>query len=252
MSSNDSNSVQVPASPAPPAQVFEEQQGDAANPALTEDCALALLKHPDLTGEAIEQLSKNGNLMKSRKVRLSLVQHPHAPRHITMPMVGHLFTFDLMQVALAPVVPADVKIAADQALINRLEKISTGEKLSLARRASGRVAAALLLDPEPRVMQAALENSRLTEAGVIKALMRHNASAAFVEAVCRHAKWSVRREVRIALLRNEKTPLARALEFARLLPRSLVHEVLQGSRLPGNIKSYVLRELHQEGSASTE
>jgi hypothetical protein len=248
MSSEDSNSTPIPASSAE--SVDQAQAAD--NSALTEDLALALLRRADLHGEAIEQLSKNGGLMRSRKVRLALVQHPHAPRHVTMPMVGHLFTFDLMQVALAPVVPADVKIAADQALINRLEKISAGEKLSLARRASGRVAGALLLDPEPRVMRAALENSRLTEAGVIRAIMRHGATAAFVETVCRHPKWSVRREVRIALLRNEKTPLARALEFARTLPRALTHEVLKGSRMPGNIKSCVLRELHQDGAACVE
>src|SRR5262249_310353 len=145
-------------------------------------------------------------------------------------------------------VPADVKIAADQALINRLEKISIGEKLSLGLRASGRVAGALLLDPEVRVMHAALENSRLTESGVIRALMRHGPSAALVEAVWHHSKWSVRREVRIALLRNEHTPLARAVEFARTLPHALVHEVLQGSRLPANIRSYVLRELHQDSA----
>ena len=123
-------------------------------------------------------------------------------------MVRHLFTFDLMQVALTPVVPADIKMAAEESLINRLERLSQGERLTLAHRASGRVAAALLLDPEPRVIHAALENSRLTESAVIKALMRRDAPAAFVSAVCHHSRWSPRREIRIALLRNEKTPLA--------------------------------------------
>ena len=248
MFSEDSNSMQASVSPA---ESIEAPQA-AGDPALTEDLALALLKRVDLTGEAIERLSKNSGLMRSRKVRLALVQHPHAPRHVSMLMVGHLFTFDLMQVAMAPAVPADVKIAADQALINRLEKISTGERLSLARRASGRVAGALLLDPEPRVMRAALRNSRLTEAGVIRALMRHSAAPTLVEAVCRHSKWSVRREVRIALLRNERTPLARVLEFARQLPRPLALEVLQGSRLPENIKSCVRHELHRDGAAPAE
>ena len=106
--------------------------------------------------------------MKSRKVKLGVVEHPRTPRHISIPMVRNLFTFDLMQVALTPVVPADIKIAAEESLINRLERLSQGERLSLARRASGGVAAELLLDPEPRVIHAALENSRLTEAAVIK------------------------------------------------------------------------------------
>jgi hypothetical protein len=213
------------------------------DPALTEDRALALLKRPGVAPEVLEQLSKNGGVMKSRKVKLALVKHSKTPRHVTLPMLRHLFTFDLMQVALAPVVPADIKLAADEVLINRLETISTGERLSLANRASGRIAGQLLLDPEPRVMRAALKNSRLTESGVIKALMRPQAPATFVEAVCRHSRWAVRREIRIALLRNQHTPLARALEFAQSLPAAEVRQILQGSRLPANIKTYVMRSL---------
>jgi hypothetical protein len=217
----------------------------ACDPTLTEDLALALLKRSDLPSEALDRLSRNGGLMKSRKVKLALVEHPKTPRHISVPRVRHLFTFDLMQVALRPLVPTDIKMVAEEALVSRLEKVSAGERLSLAHRASGRVAGALLLDSESRVIHAALENSRLTESSVIKALTRRDASAAFVEAVCRHSKWSPRREIRIALLRNEKTPLARALEFARSLPRAQVREILQGSHLPAATKSYLQRDLEQ-------
>lgn len=219
----------------------------ASEPGLTEDLALVLLKRSDLPAQALDHLSKNGGLMKSRKVKLAVVEHPRTPRHISIPMVRHLFTFDLMQVALTPVVPADIKMAAEESLINRLEKISQGERLSLAHRASGRVAAALLLDPEPRVIHAALENSRLTESAIIKALMRRDAPAAFVAGVCHHSKWSPRREVRIALLRNEKTALARAVEFARSLPPALVREILHGSRLPAATKASLLKDVERRG-----
>jgi hypothetical protein len=218
----------------------------AADAGLTEDLALSLLKRADVTPEALEQLGKNGSVLKSRKVKLGLVEHPRTPRHVSLPLVRQLYTFDLMQVALTPVVPADIKMAADEALCHRMETISPGEKLSLAHRASGRVAGELLLDPEARVVRAALENSRLTEAAIVRALTRHEASAAFVEAVCRHRQWSLRREVRVALLRNEKTPMARAVEFARSLPAGQVREILQGSRLPGNVKEFLLKEVEQK------
>src|SRR6185437_5429698 len=112
----------------------------------------------------------------------------------------------------------------EDALINRLETISSGERLTLARRASGRIAGELLLDAETRVMQAAMENPRLTEPPVIKAILRRDASAALVQAVCRHAKWSLRRDIRIALLRSAHTPMARAVEFARGMPAPLLRE----------------------------
>jgi hypothetical protein len=177
----------------------------ASDPALTEDLALALLKQSDLPSQVLDRLSRNGGVMKSRKVKLALVEHLRTPRHISVPLVRHLFTFDLMRVALTPVVPADIKMVAEESLINRLERLSQGERLSLAHRASGRVAATLLIDREPRVIHAALENSRLTESAVIKVLMRRDAPEAFVRAVCHHSKWSPRREIRVALLHNGKT-----------------------------------------------
>ena len=215
----------------------------AADPALGEDLALGLLKRTDLPAEVLERLCKNGSVMKSRKVKLAVAEYPKTPRHISLPLLSQLFTFDLMQVALAPVTPADVKRAADEVLIRRLEGIPLGERISLARRASGRIAGALLLAPELRVIAAALENPRLTEAPVIKALTRTDAPAGLIEAVCLDPRWSCRREVRVALLRSEKTPLARALEYARSLPPVLVREVLQTSRLPGSIKASLMRQL---------
>lgn len=204
----------------------------ASDPALTEDLTLVLLKQSDLPGYVLDRLSRNSGVMHSRKVKLALVEHPRTPRHISVPTVRHLFTFDLMHVALTPAVPADIKIAAEEALINRLQRLSHGERLSLARRASGRVVAALLRDSEPRVMHAALESSRLTESAVIKALMRHDVTQAFIGAVCHHSRWSLRREIRISLLRTGKTPPESALEFAQTLPSALVHEILHGSHLP--------------------
>jgi hypothetical protein len=222
----------------------------AADPSLTEDLALALVKRSDLPAEALVGLSKNPGVSKQRKVRVGIVQHPKTPRHISVPMLRVLYTFDLMNTALAAVVPADVKRGAENVLFTRLESISSGEKLALARRASGRIAAELLLDKESRVMRAALENARLTEAAVIKALGRRDASGELVNAVCHHAKWSRPRDVRIALLRNEKTPLARALEFARSVPPSMFHEILRNSHLPAGTKAYLLKDFEQRTGRS--
>ena len=238
--------------PSPDGAVAEEAiQSDAhdvliaaaSNQALNEDLALNLLKRADLPTDVLEQLSKNATVMKSRKVKLALVEHPKTPRQVSLPMVRHLFTFDLVQLALTPTAPADVKTAADMTLCNRVETIPSGERLSLAHRASGRVAAELLMDDETRVVHAALENSRLTEAYVVKTVMRSDAKANLIHAICHHTKWSLRREVRVALLRNQHTPMARALEFARSLPSALAREILHGSHLPTNIKEYLLKML---------
>jgi hypothetical protein len=214
----------------------------AGDPALTANLALALLKRAGLPAEVLEQLSKNTTALKLRKVKIALVCHPHTPRHVSVPLIRQFYTFDLLKVALSPVVPADVNLSADKVLIARLQTITLGERLTLARQASGRIAGALLLDPEQRIMRAALENSRLTEALVVQSVLKATASVALVQAVSRHAKWSYRRDVHVALLRTEHLSLTRALAFARPLSPPQLREILQSSRLPAKIKGQILRE----------
>ena len=214
----------------------------AADPALTEDLALALLART-LSVEAIEELSKNRNLSSARKLRVSMVVHPRTPRRISLKLLRQMHTFDLMRVALLPVMAGDLKRVAAELLVSRLASITLGERISLARRAPETVAAALLLDKEPRVVQAALENPRLTEAAVVKVLARPGATTALVEALCRQGKWSPRHEIRLALLRHPKTPLAHALVFAQAMPRALVRDILHGSQLSEKVKTCLRREL---------
>jgi len=212
---------------------------------LNEDLVLALLDRRDLAPEALEQLGQNSAALKSRKVRVAIAAHPRTPRHLALRLLRHFYSGDLMQFGLRPSVAADLKHFAAQQLVTRLPSVTLGERMMLARRASETVAAALLLDKELRVARTALENARLTEAAVIKALLRPNAGAAFVEAVCHHPKWSPQREIRLALLRSPHTPLARALEFARNLPPPLLRDVLHTSRLPEKIKTYLRENLKQ-------
>jgi hypothetical protein len=215
----------------------------AADPALNADLALEMVKDRNLAAEAIEQISRNTAVMKSRKVRVAVAAHPRTSRRIALRLIREFYAFDLMLFALLPAVAADLKRVADELLVARLASITLGERISLARRSSAMVAGALLLDKEARVWHTALENPRLSESALVKALLRPSATPAFVSAVCHHSKWSVRPEIRYALLRNESVPLARALEFARRIPPAQLRDILHASRLPEKVKSYLREQL---------
>ncbi len=217
----------------------------AADQRLSEDLALAFLARRDLARAALDDLSKNGPVMKSRKVINALVRHPRTPRHVSIPIVRYLYTFELMHVALTPGAPADVKMAAEEALVMRLDTIASGERLSLAKQSSGRVAAALLMDEETRVIIAALDNPQMTEAWIVKTLRSEKAPQTFVELVCRHRKWSLREEVRLALLRNPNTPLGRILQIAQSLPTSALRDALRDAPLKASVKMYLFKELEE-------
>jgi hypothetical protein len=234
---------------------------DALDPNLTEDLVLALLQRPDLRADIIEQLSKQAGLLKSRKVKISLCGHPNTPRHVSVPLARQLYTFDLMKVALSATTPADLKAASENILISRLKAVTVGERLTLARRASGRVAAAMLIvsasevkvvahenadakasAPDTRILHTALDNPRLTEVLVINSVLHPAASADLVQAVSLHPKWSIRREVRCALLRTIHLSLAKALEFGQEIPDELMRDILANSRLPANIRQQLLHQ----------
>lgn len=253
---SDASDERVPASPSPavgkPAlppdtpldQLIQDPSPEivaavASDMRLTEDLALALLKRRDLPGKALELLHRNKSLAKLRKVRLAIVIHPQTPRHVSVPTIRHLYTFELMQVALQPSVAADVKHAAEEVLISKLGTISSGERFTLAKQSSGRVAAALLLDQEGRIVQAALANPQMTEAWVVKALKAEPGTELLAPAVCRHQKWAYRNDVKVALLANKHTPPDRLVQFASELPLSALKEVLRTLRLEPNVKAHL-------------
>ena len=233
-----SNSEPVGACPERNAAVDEASSHEP----LTEDLALATLKDPEITQEAIERISRDAGAMKSRKVRLVIAAHTRTPRRIALRIVRDLYTFELMKFALMPVAPADLKRMADELLIGRIASITLGERIALARRCSGTVAGGLLLDKESRVWRTALENPRLTESGVVRALQKPGISRALIEAVCQHAKWSLRIEVRVSLLRSAHTPVAKAIEFAQRIPPQQLRDILHASKLPENVKRILRKE----------
>ena len=219
----------------------------AADARLTEDLALALLNRSDLPREGLEALSKNGQLARLRKVRMGIVVHPRTPRHVSVPTIRHLYTFDLMQVALLPSVPPDVKRAAEEVLISKLASISPGERVTLARRSSGRVAGALLLDKDERIMQAALANPQMTEVSIVKALKAGHSTELLAPAVARHQKWSYRNDVKAALLGNKDTPSGRLIHLAAELPINLIKDVVRSGRLTTQAKNSLLAVLEKRG-----
>jgi len=215
----------------------------AADARLTDDFALALLEHRDLPAAAIEALARNSAAKKNRKALVSLAAHPRSPRHVALPMLRNLFAFELMEVALRPSVPADIKRAADENIVARLAAISPGERMTLAKQGSTRVAAALLRDVEERVSGTALNNPRMTEAEIVNSLRNDRHPAHLVDAICRDSKWSLRVEIQAVLLLSPHISLVNAMKIADRLPFGKVESLMQNSRIQPKIKDYLAARL---------
>ncbi len=215
------------------ASVFaEDLVAAASHVSLDEDQALVLLQRRDIPAAAIESLARHPVASKSRKVLLKLAQHPRIPRHVALPLLRRLFAFELMDVALAAGVATDLKLVAEQLLMAKLEAISLGERVNMARRASAGVAAALLLREDRSVIEAALQNPRMTEASIVKAVATTGAPDTLIVMVAEHPKWSLRREIQLAILRRPETPADIVTRIAAALPRPVIYQLLSELRLP--------------------
>ena len=211
------------------------------NPRLTEEQVLVLLSRPNLPQETIRELSYREPLVRSYRVKLAMARHAHTPRSVSLPLLRHLFLFDVLTVAATPAVPADLRRLAEEALVSRAPTLPLGERITLARRGTGRIAAGLILDRERQVFETALNNPKMTEDLVLKALAQEGVSAEAVEAVATHRRWSLLYNVRLALLRHPMASLARVLSLAPQMKRRDLAEIVQDPRMPANRRAYLTR-----------
>jgi hypothetical protein len=150
-----------------------------------------------------------------------------------------LYIFDLLQVAHTPGVPTDVKMMAEETILKKLDGMPRGEKISLARRGTGRICASLLFTADPELIGAALESPALTEGHLLKLLSRAGLPAPVVEQLAEHPRWSQCYYLRLALIRNPLTPFARVLAFVPEMTLTDLRDICLDHRMPDPVRKYI-------------
>jgi len=128
-------------------------------------------------------------------------------------------------VAVAPVaaaawVPAGVRLRAEALVREVVRDLRLGDKITLARLATASVLPLLLVDEEPRVVEAALQNPRLREEDLVTVLRRDDAPKILLETCAASSRWSLNYATRLALVLQPRTPLAVALGRMALARRA--------------------------------
>jgi len=220
------------------------------NPALDETLLALLLARKDVPAEILESVAGRKSFLKSYAVKKALVFHPKAPRLVGLRLLRDLYLMDLVQFSLSPAVSAELKRHAEEHIIARLPQLPLGQRIALARRGPARVAGALITLGHTQVLGVALDNPRLTEAQVLKALWREKLPQAVVLSVANHRKWSQSYNVRLALVRNAGTPLSLVLGFLAHLTISDLRELAAPGVVPENLRKYLQAEVHRRMQSS--
>jgi hypothetical protein len=212
----------------------------ARNPNLQERDLLRLLERKDLPAEVIREIAAHREAARHYSVKLGLARHPKTPRLIALPILKFLYLFDLLRVAQTPAVPADVKRVAEEIILTKAETLPRGEKITLARRGSGRIVAGLLVTDDRELVQAGLDNPFLTEAHVLKVLALEALIPLVVELIAQHPKWSLRYYVRLALIRNPNAPFQQILGFLPNMAINDLRDICLDRRMPEQVRRYIL------------
>jgi len=213
--------------------------GLVRNPHLQECDLLRLLDRKDLAAEVVRTLALHKEVRRSYAVQVALARHPRTPRQISLPLLKFLYIFDLLRVAQTPGVATDVKLVAEETILKKLEGVPRGERITLARQGTGRVAASLLFNHDLELVSAALDNPFLTEAHLLKALAHQGLPLAVVEQLAQHQKWSYRYQLRLGLIRHPLTPFARVLAFLPDMAVNDLRDICLDHRMPECVRKYI-------------
>lgn len=217
------------------------------NPLLDKGHLTLLLKRRNLTEDILTTVARHPLAEESHNLKVALVHHPATPVHLVPTLVPHLYLFELVTVCLLPGVTPDQRVAAERAILQRLPTVPLGSKITLARRATPDVLEALLLEGNAQVMAACLDNPRLRASSLFRFLNGPAADAETISAIARHPRWKNRPNLKLAILKNGRTPL---IWFTVLLPGLSLVEVKNlrvSGRLTAGQKECVADELRRRG-----
>jgi hypothetical protein len=211
----------------------------ARNPHLRERDLLRLLERGDLAQEVVVELAQHKAVRRSYAIQLAIVRHPRTPRRVSLPLMKFLYVFDLLRVAQTPAVPADVKMVAEEKVLKKIVSMPRGQRLALARRGTGRIASNLLINSDMELVLAALDNPYLTEGQLLKVLGREELPHAVVERISQHPRWARHYHLRLALIRNPLTPLARVLAFLPNMAVTDLRDICPDHRMLPQVRRYI-------------
>ena len=208
------------------------------NPALDHKHLLALLKRREL-GAVIAAIYAGKRHIETYPVKFALVAHPDTPPHIAQALLPLLYIFDLLKLTKIPGVSPDILNAAELKIVQQIPTQPLGNKLTFARRGTPTILDALLREGLQNIVEACLDNPHLKEGSLHRFLMSIHATAETVSMVARNSRWKNRPNIRLAILRNPRTPLIWFTTLLPGLPVATLRDLLVSPRLTSAQKELV-------------
>ncbi|MHB8708244.1 MAG: hypothetical protein ACYC9I_05165 [Desulfuromonadales bacterium] len=215
------------------------------NRSLGEEHLLALLKRRDLNEDllkAIYQLDLTGH---SHRLQLALVRNPGTPGTLVLTLLPRLHLFELVDLCYLPGVTPDQKFAAERAILQRLPTTELGNRMTVARRATATVVGEILREGNPPLVEICLASPHLREVAILQFLNGPAATAETISMIASHPRWQMRPNLRLAILRNRRTPESWFVQFLPAMRTPDIRNLVASKRLTPNQKRLAEEELRR-------
>jgi hypothetical protein len=215
-----------------PATTAEDAMELLDHPQAEEAHILAVLRKRNVVSTVIEAIARHERWGGRYRVKAAVVNSPKTPKTLALRLVGGLFWKELLRVTGNFQLPMPLRVAAENHLVERLAKLELGEKVSLARSAPPRVISVLIAEAQARVVDALLANPRLREVEVLMIAENSKVSPDTLRVIARSERWASRYPVKLALVKNPRTPVHTALGLLSSLPKRVVAKLMDWPELP--------------------
>jgi hypothetical protein len=187
---------------------------------LDEATAIEVLRHPYCTSQIAGRIADSRHLLVSHTIRQLLVGIRDFPFSRAMDLLATLPWTSLLQLAQTPRTPPVIQRHAEKKLLQRLAKLSLGEKIALARRCHRPLFKPLIGDQDRAILEALLDNPRMVENDILFMISRSEKTPELYATIARHRRWGQYYGIRKALAEARACPLPIALSALVQLRRS--------------------------------
>lgn len=219
---------------------------------ISEKDTVRILRNPYCTAEVAAKLMEHHRRLSSHRIREMLCQVRGMPTPTLIDLLSTLPWLSLLHLAQETRTPPVIRRRAERRLIQRIPKLTLGERIALARRSHRELFFQLFESGNEAIVEALLDNSRMTESDLLSAMLRSALPSSFYRALIRHPKWACRRELRKALARNQATPLPLALSALAELGRHELEGIQNDSGVPEKVREAASNLIRRRGTPGNE
>jgi len=214
-----------------------------SNPRLKKKHLLMLIRRRNIPTKVLERVANSRKWTNQYQVKLELVRNPRSPIFVAFKYVKFLYRPDLVEVARNVNLPKRLREQAEYTLQVRLEALSEGEKVSLARMATAPLLALLIHDKSARVVDAVLKNPRLQERDVVVTVNSIRTDPLTLRLIADNPHWFNRYPIRMGLAYNALTPKLLHKEALEKLLYQDLYKLILTTHLSDEIRANAIVEM---------